>query len=151
MTMRPPPFFVPFDRDLLREAGLEQLDQPRVAFGILSSSGCAGCAGVSLSVRTSSFGLPDREPLLDAALQYAQLLFGRGAGDGLGVAHRDKPLLEGQLHLVRELEQAQVVRHRRPFFAHLLREGVLRQVALVDERCMPRAISMALRSWRWMF
>ena len=47
--------------------------------------------------------------------------------------HRDEPLLERQLHLVGQLEQPHVVRDGRAFLAHLFREGVLRQVALVDQ------------------
>ncbi len=49
------------------------------------------------------------------------------------MAHRDEPFLEGELQLVGKLQQTQVVGYRRTVLTHLLREGLLRQVALLDE------------------
>lgn len=56
-----------------------------------------------------------------------------GAGDGLGVSHRNQPLLEGQLHLVGQFQEAHVVRDGRTFLADLFGERVLREVALLDQ------------------
>ena len=112
----------------------ELLDQFQVAFGILFVLHILCLFARGFGERADQLlDLADREAFLDAPFQHAQLLVGGRPGDGFGVSHRDQPLLEGELHLVGEFQQAQVVRHRRTLLAHLLRQGVLREVALVDQ------------------
>lgn len=133
MTMRPPPFF---ERLMLMscEKNFSSCStQPRIAFGILLVLHIlCRCGRLFGEQAYQLLGLAYRKAFLDDAFEHAYLHPVGAPAMALACPIEMSPSLSAAAPR-RQLEQPHVVRDGRAFLAHLFREGVLRQVALVDQ------------------